>query len=226
MAFSGTGEIRMDAYSATLPERLAALREKSGGRVDLDAIEDIAQSIVETYEGQGAPADLGFTRRIDEFLDIYHRAEESLAPLLSSEFRRVRLSEAIDHLGEVIRESEAATQKILESVEEIESHAARGRGARADGLRRNATEILEAANFQDITGQRISKVLKTIQMLAECLDDTAATFDKYGLGFPSQEVSQETETSDIPDQALLHGPQLAQDALSQDDIDALFDSLD
>ncbi len=216
----------MDAYSATLPERIAALREETGGQVDLDAVEGIAESIVTTLESEDVPSALGLRERIDEFLDVYHRAEETLAPLLSPDFRRIRLSEAIDHLGEVVAESEAATHRILEVVERIEATAARGRGARAQALQRDATEILEAANFQDITGQRVNKVLKTIQMLATSLDETAAAFEQFGLGHPDREESRDSQDPGNDDDSLMHGPQLAQDALSQDDIDALFDSLD
>jgi chemotaxis protein CheZ len=81
-------------------------------------------------------------------------------------------------------------------------------------------EIYEACSFQDITGQRIAKVLRALRTIEERLARMAATLDRAGSG----PVAPTADTR-IGDAALLNGPQLASQAMSQSDIDALLADL-
>jgi chemotaxis protein CheZ len=81
------------------------------------------------------------------------------------------------------------------------------------------TRIYEASAFQDITGQRITKIVRALQhiesklqtLVEECggADDTA-----------------EGEPEVTGDAALLNGPQLGKNANSQTEIDLLFGAAD
>ena len=78
--------------------------------------------------------------------------------------------------------------------------------------------ILEACNFQDISGQRTNKVVKTINYLEERI---LTMIEIWGAeGFKDIDVERETLEGDA---ALLQGPQMEEAAISQDDVDALFD---
>ena len=78
--------------------------------------------------------------------------------------------------------------------------------------------IMEACNFQDLSGQRTTKVVKTIQYLEERI---LSMIDIWGEeGFNGIEVDNEALEGDA---ALLNGPQDQETAIDQSDIDALFD---
>ena len=82
--------------------------------------------------------------------------------------------------------------------------------------------IFEACNFQDLTGQRISKVMTTMKFIEQHINammDIWGGVDAIKAHIPAQVDSR----SD--DDKLLNGPKLAGDVghASQDDIDALFD---
>jgi chemotaxis protein CheZ len=79
------------------------------------------------------------------------------------------------------------------------------------------TDIYEASAFQDITGQRITKIVRALQSLEEKL---ASLTDAFG---PLEETQGPAKPEG--DAALLNGPQLQKTAASQTDIDALFASL-
>ena len=78
--------------------------------------------------------------------------------------------------------------------------------------------MFEACNFQDITGQRISKVVKTLQFIEERVNKMIEIWGEEGF----TDVKQDQEERDA-EAALLNGPQLANQGVSQADIDKLFD---
>jgi chemotaxis protein CheZ len=79
------------------------------------------------------------------------------------------------------------------------------------------TNIYEASAFQDITGQRITKIVRALQSLEEKLTSLASAF-----GPLDEAVAPKAPAGDA---ALLNGPQRETTAASQTDIDALFASL-
>jgi chemotaxis protein CheZ len=135
-----------------------------------------------------------------------------------------------DELGAIVNGTEQATEKILAAVERIDedSHdlfasvrTKNQRDAVAD-IQEQVVRIYEACNFQDLTGQRISKVIRAFSFIEKRV---AQMMDIWGgiesfKGFEPIAIVH-TQT----DGHLLNGPALAHDenVVSQDEIDALFD---
>ena len=78
-------------------------------------------------------------------------------------------------------------------------------------------QIIEACSFQDITGQRVSKVVATLTHMEE----RVAKFSEV-MGVMDAE-SDQTDKEKWQAENLLNGPQLNGPATGQDAIDALFD---
>ena len=90
--------------------------------------------------------------------------------------------------------------------------------AMTDRVADEVVKIIEAFSFQDITGQRINKVVKTIRFIEERI---LAMIDIWGAeAFADLPISR--EPNDQGDAGLMNGPQLANQGVSQDDINALF----
>ena len=137
------------------------------------------------------------------------RAEDGMAPM----------TRIAHELEEVVNATELATQRVLAAAEEIDQLAnnliAALQGKFEQGLVKDIQDlvirIFEACNFQDLSGQRIAKVLAT-------------------LNFVEDHVSRVLEELRKPTAAqhdgaqLLHGPRLTSDDghVSQGDIDRLF----
>ena len=132
------------------------------------------------------------------------------APLFSS---------TTDELEEIVTETARAANRIMDAAEAIETVAATAEPAAAAALTEAVTNIYEASSFQDITGQRIAKVVRALQSLEEKLGSlVGAVVPPGGEATPAEEPEG--------DAALLNGPQLETIANSQTDIDALFASLE
>lgn len=121
-----------------------------------------------------------------------------------------------DELEEIVTETARAANRIMDAAETIEGVAGKVDPASAAALTDAVTQIYEASSFQDITGQRITKVVRALQSMESKLQSLAGAFGRADFT-PAAQVEG--------DAALLNGPQLAQSASSQDDIDALFGDL-
>jgi len=143
-----------------------------------------------------------------------------------------RIRTVTDELDEVVAGTETATEGILNAAEIIETNAT------ALGVSLSATEagqaleiqeqvvaIFEACNFQDITGQRINKVVSALRYIEERIESMQEIWGKSS--FDGVEAADDgTEGDEVPEgRALASGPSMpeADDRASQDDIDALFD---
>ena len=105
----------------------------------------------------------------------------------------------------------------MDVCDEISSIAGQCPQEQNDQLIACTTKIFEACNFQDITGQRITKVVNTLKYIDDKIE---ALLSALG-----DEINRSggTKTPKIqdPEKALLNGPQLPQNAMDQDTIDRL-----
>jgi chemotaxis protein CheZ len=121
-----------------------------------------------------------------------------------------------DELEEIVTETARAANNIMDAAETVEGVAATLEPAASSALMDAVTKIYEASAFQDITGQRITKVVRMLQSLETKL---ASLTEAFGAAQGAMDGGPEG------DQALLNGPQLKKNASSQSDIDALFETL-
>ncbi len=131
------------------------------------------------------------------------------------------IAHAALQLNEVVRHTEEATNSIMDKADAIMLIA--GGLADADAgakLGDHAVGILEACSFQDITGQRIKKVLNTLEQIELRITRLVKLF---GGALPDNLMVEDIDTGRRrADEDLLNGPQLSKDKPSQDDIDKLF----
>jgi chemotaxis protein CheZ len=137
-----------------------------------------------------------------------------------------RLIVVTQELDAIVTATEGATNTILEAAEKVDGLAEQieGMGSEpavnqlAGDIRDTIITMFEACNFQDITGQRISKVVKTLQFIEERVNKMIEIWGAEGF----QDIEQSADETD-EESKLLNGPQLANQGVSQADIDKLFD---
>ena len=131
-------------------------------------------------------------------------------------------------LDAVVESAERATQQILGAAEDIEDAAntlsaslqRQQEQALALDIQDNVLRIFEACNFQDLTGQRIASVLRTLKFVEERI---AHMIEIWG-GIDAFRTYAATAEREIDRNKMLHGPKLdgAEGHVSQDDVDAIF----
>ena len=126
---------------------------------------------------------------------------------------------ATDELDEIVKATSEATGTIMDCCDVIQDNAGKVEGEHGTAITDEVMKIYEACSFQDITGQRVSKVVKTFRDIEEKIDKLVSVLGIRAAG--GEEEDGRTE-----DEKLLNGPQMADQAISQDDIDKLLAELD
>ena len=138
-----------------------------------------------------------------------------------------KFESATEELSEIVRQTETATDGIMNSAERIEEVVAdlltvttdEYANSRLGDIADLITGIYEACNFQDLTGQRINKVIKVLNYIEERVDAMMATWDIRE--FQTMPLPKDITRKD--EDLTLSGPMAEGQAISQDEIDALFD---
>ena len=140
-----------------------------------------------------------------------------------------RIADVSGELDEVVADTERATNTILSKCERIEGLVTaiqqQGMAAVSEdevaGMGETIFHIYEACNFQDLTGQRINRVVSALKYIEERVDSMMHVWGGKeifaAIPLPEAEAISEEE-------ALLNGPARAhEERASQADIDSLFD---
>lgn len=138
-----------------------------------------------------------------------------------------RFETMAEQLAAIVQATEDATNTILLSAEGIsdliaahrEAVAKSGDAAWLGELDDKINAMFEACAFQDITGQRITKILGALKFIEERINAMADLWGRKGLS----EAQARADKDDRPVGERLEGPALKGEGASQEDIDKLFD---
>ena len=172
----------------------------------------------------GAQEDL--KAQLTGLLRYIQRVREEIAAISNPSDEEYQFNSMGDQLDAIVAATEKATNTIMAAMERNEEMVGELRGMVSDdkagelldGISNNGNVVFEACSFQDITGQRVNKVVKSITYVEERVNALVEVWGKEELD--KIEVAAEEKTED---EKLLAGPQMEGKGLSQDEIDALFD---
>ena len=175
---------------------------------------------------QAAPVDnaIALWSGVDDIQKRIDVTKHEIGALYAKGISDPQNSRATDELKAVVSGTETATDTILAAAEKIDGLIASlckntdpAVSEKADAIADAVVEIFEACNFQDITGQRISKVVESLGFIEQrigCMVDV----------WRAQELTMPAKKEAKSDKDLLNGPALDGDygVVDQDDVDALF----
>ncbi|MFG1397338.1 protein phosphatase CheZ [Roseixanthobacter pseudopolyaromaticivorans] len=165
---------------------------------------------------------------LETIQEAIQNTKSEIAALHSEGGGGEQLFRATDELDAVVAATETATETILSAAEDVDALAGKlSRSlvgddlALAEAIQAQTIKIFEACNFQDISGQRIGKVVKLLRFVEERISSMANIWGGAAEVATANSIIPESREGDA---ALLNGPSLADDAnvVSQDDIDSLF----
>lgn len=220
-------------------ETQAPIEFPTAGRDEeiLSAIGDLRRimqsSASETIEACRRELNEAFAMRgeLDSMKDAIVRTKADLAALHRSDVTGKGMRRAADELDAVVESTERATTTLLNVVEDVEARASMLRSMQLSADARPHVDVIleqvirayEACNFQDLTGQRINKIVQVMKFIEEHLDRVIAAWS--ALDSFRDLVAADSGEVDESEASLLNGPKLDDDPghVDQTDIDALFD---
>ena len=146
-------------------------------------------------------------------------ARTEIAEIRPNDLKQEKLPRAGKELDAIVEATENATNQIMTATESIMS----AKVTDADVVNDACMQIFEACSFQDITGQRISKVVATLNYIEEYMTRLTKAWG-HKADSPDN-VGDRDETMD-EEAHLLDGPALNGEGVDQGFIDNIFDEED
>lgn len=198
-----------------------------------EVVQSTAETISSAEDAAKEAKEIAVGALQKELWEMYKAIEQTKREILSLHAQAANgqdIKRVSEELDAIVTGTEQATETILSSAEDIDNNAAQLVAAIKDESMNNCAadiqdqviKIFEACNFQDLTGQRISKVVSAFRYV----DDRIEKMLEIWGGVESFEEIELAKREDLREDAdLLNGPALEEDVnvASQDDIDALFD---
>jgi chemotaxis protein CheZ len=220
MARLSTARLAQDPH---FDARLRAVQSAAPMVADPVLLETMIKGVVASLSGDLSLADLQLYREVEALADYIQTVRRDISGLRPDDISIQHIPMATDELDAVITATADATGIILTGMEQIERLATAMPPELAAPLGDIVVKIYEACGFQDITGQRITKVVKALRHIESKLDALLAVFGRDVMsGIRELPEAAAVDTGEN----LLNGPQLPAAANSQDDIDALLASFD
>ena len=206
-----------------LNARLSELQVQSRSPSREDVAEVVGE-MLQSLEGDLSEVNLKVYVELEGLARYILAAKREIAALRPDDITSEHLPKAADELDAIVGSTEEATNGILQAMELLESLTDKMPADVAEQVTNAVTQVYERCNFQDITGQRITKVVKTLKHIEDRVEALVAAFgdeiQKYREAQPHEEPQKSA------DEKLLNGPQLPDEAGKQAEIDALLASFD
>jgi chemotaxis protein CheZ len=168
-------------------------------------------------------------KELNSIYRAIYQTKEEIALLHATGFCAPEIGRVTGELDAVVGGSEKATHRILAAGEEIEELAttlcAAIKNIQDQNLARDildqVTGIFEACNFQDIAGQRVTKVIATLKFIEERI---LRMMDIWGGLEQFQNIMPRAQAERDSHPRLVNGPKLDGESgyVSQKEIDAMF----
>jgi chemotaxis protein CheZ len=190
--------------------------------------EQVTQQMIDAYKQQIAEA-AKLKGELDLIHDAINRTKQEIATVHVTGFEGPEMARVTNELDAIVGGTESATETILSSAEDIDQLAStlvarlkeQQNVALAQDIQERVVKIFEACNFQDLTGQRITKVVSTLKFIETHI---VRMMEIWGGMEAFKDIEAEKIAERVGDAALLNGPKVDGEAghASQDDIDSLF----
>lgn len=189
--------------------------EKRDRAYNRKEVKEIIQSVLSQIDKHSEPTAHLYEelKKLEEHIE---NMRSELAQLRSIEISHNHIPAASDELDAVVEETAQATGSIMDACEKIgEVSSKMPEGEDKSLLEQSVTSIYESCSFQDITGQRITKVVKTLKSIENKVHDILVAIGNDGTAKLAPKEEKKT---------LTNGPQLKGGGATQEEIDAILAS--
>ncbi len=213
---TNTGLLGTEALKA----KLAAIRARQPD-LQPEMIVEVVRAVLTTMSDDLTAKEASLLQEVEELARTIATAKTEIAALRVDDITGHDIPFATDELDAIVGHTAQATHAILEVCETLDEVAATVGDDQAARLQDATTRIYEACSFQDITGQRITKIVTTLKTIE---GKVAHIINTFGPGITH--VVDHSVDHVVTDADLLNGPQLPDQAMDQSDIDKLMASFE
>lgn len=186
----------------------------------LGAMERLTQSVT---EGRNSASLEILRRELQEMSASIMQTRREIAAIKPTESSHNKIVAATEELDQIVRSTEQATADILTASERLQAIGAELLKNGADAglcseIDELTTNMMLACSFQDLTGQRTSKVVKALNYIEQRVN---SMIEIWGITVADAKGATDFNSDQRRDAHLLNGPAKSGEGVSQDDIDRM-----
>src|SRR3954462_11093039 len=201
-------------------DRLVEFLREKRENVTFHDIISLAEVAAQSLQGFFKAMDTKLYGELREIAGYIESMRSEIGALQVNDLKNSRIPMAGHELGAIVQATESATNTIIVCAEMLMAANASDPAAYKALVDEKMMMIFEACSFQDITGQRIAKVVETLQHIEERVGRFANVVQAKDInGFLTE---SERARAERKEKLLLHGPQLAGAGVDQSKVDELF----
>jgi chemotaxis protein CheZ len=210
----------MPVADASHFDRLVDFLKQKRDNVTFHDIITLAEVAAQSLQSFFQAMDAKVYHELREIAGYIESMRREIGVLQVNDLRNKRIPSAGQELGAIVKATEEATNTIMECAEAVMAADAGDPAAYKALVDEKMMVVFEACSFQDITGQRIAKVVETLQHIENRVARFADVMRAKDLdGFINE---CERERAERAHKLLLHGPQLEGEGNRQNQVDELF----
>ncbi len=144
-----------------------------------------------------------------------------IAKVRADDISENKIPEMGRELSAIVDATEGATNSIMEAAEAVMEYDGNDIEEYKNMVSDQMMHVFEACSFQDLTGQRVTKIVETVEIIEERINLLCEMLDMSGTGeeAPKEELNaKQQRKKDL----LLNGPALDGEGVDQSAIDELF----
>lgn len=191
--------------------------------VEREKFVKLINSVVAKVEHVADPHRDMVYRELMSLQDIIDKARAELRSANVGDIHLKHIPSATDELEAITEATEGATMSIFNACEAMETVLPDLDEGHRNAIQAEVTKVYEACSFQDITGQRINKIVKSLREIEAKVGSLMQVLSERVGDMGLHSTSEDTREGDA---ALMNGPQLPSNAISQADIDKLLAEFD
>ncbi|MCH8862698.1 MAG: hypothetical protein IID51_09330 [Proteobacteria bacterium] len=207
-------------------ERIEEARQKTGERILLDDVQALVDSLIDGIVVQAGAENRQMVKELREVLSYVMRAKQEFMSIGPRALSARKIPDANDELNAILGATEEAAGEIMDAADQIGELAGTVGGQTGEEMQNISTRLYEASAFQDICGQRITKVLAILKFLEGRLATLAETLGDSRMDEKDESIEFDKDGLAVEPDRLTHGPQLDGEGISQDEVDALLADFD
>ncbi|MDJ0895073.1 MAG: protein phosphatase CheZ [Alphaproteobacteria bacterium] len=179
--------------------------------------------------GSGVELEPKLRREFSALFRYFDMIRADIAALYNPKNEDGPLPSISQQLDAISAATEEAADEILQAAEVIGEQTSQLAGVKDEQAINAATaidgelgRIYQACSFQDITGQRLTKVMRSVGLIEERIGSLIRLLGEEAVAEAAPQ--EDADAADKDEEAdLLEGPALNGEGVSQDDIDKMFD---
>ena len=209
---------------AVMGELVAKYSNRTSEDLSLMDVMSLAEGMADTMHTFFDTLDATLYKEFREISSSISEMRTEIGALRPNDIKNGRIPEAGHELEAIVETTESATETIMSSVEAIMALDTSNAAAYQTEVNDQAIQIMEACSFQDLTGQRISRVIETLTFIESRISRFS---DAIGAMDGDVELTEEEQReAERREELILNGPQNEKDAIKQGAVDDMFSTND